>query len=124
MQTATVSCSDKPRGLASSAGHSSALCGLCVSLFPSAENNSFIKAMKCLREGAVVFPEGADREEGIKRSLLHAHKALGMVCVCPWGARARQEMRHSIHTDPVAQGEENKRRNKEWTQQKHFKGHR
>lgn len=112
MQTATMSCSDHcPE--AWPAVHSTALCGLCVSLFPSAENNSIIKAVKCLREGAVVFPEGADMEEGIQRSLLHAHKALGTVCACPRRARARQEMRHSIHRDPVAQGKGKQRRNKE-----------
>lgn len=102
-----------PRCLATSAGHSTALCGLCVSLFPSAENNSIIKAVKCIREGAVVFPEGADMEEGIQRSLLHAHKALGTLCACPRRARARQEMRHSIHRDPMAQGKGKQRRNKE-----------
>lgn len=69
--------------------------------------------MKCLREGAAAFPEGAAMEEGIKRSLLHAHKALGTVCACPWRARARQEMRHSILRDPVAQGKAKQRRNEE-----------
>lgn len=85
--------------------HSRALCGLCVSLFPSAENNSSIKALKCHREGAAAFPEGADTEEGIKRSLLHAHKALGDGVCCPWRARAGQEMRHSIHRERRTRGE-------------------
>lgn len=75
------------RGLASSAGRSSALCGLCVSLFPSAGNDSIIKAVKCLREGAAVLPEGAAREERMKRCLSHTQSTGEGVCVPREGRR-------------------------------------
>lgn len=98
------------RGLASSA-----LCGLCVSLFPSAENDSIIKAVRCLREGAAVLPEGADREEGMKRCHTHTQSS---------GEGQRQAGDEAQHPQgPLAQGKGNQRRNKGWNRQEHFKGH-